>query len=180
MRSRVFVLAAGLALALWAAGGEAQADPFRLAMDSDGGGGTYINVIVREVRVAPIRAHIGDVVRVDMTIEDQGDLVNATRDVWVRANGKIVSRMLMTFGFDGEGGRIKKATLVWNTAGEAPGEYRIRGEAFVWGDASPFDNWIDVPDPVVLLRPGDPFAGGARGGGESVAVDSRYGKPAGR
>jgi len=146
-------------------------------MDGDGGG--YVNIIVREVKVAPIRARIGDAITIEMVVEDVGDLAPFNADVDVYANGKVVARKLATYGYGGDGGRIQRHTFRWDTHGCQPGEYRIRGEAFVWNDASPFDNDLAVPQPLILLPPGMPFPGGAKDGGEAIARDPRY-KPAAR
>lgn len=144
------------------------------AASADGDGGAYINIIVRKMRVAPVRAHVGEPIRIELTIEDYGDLFYATREVTAAAGRRIVARRLVTWGTSGEGGRIKTVTLVWDTRHEKPGEYRIRGEAFVFEDASPFDNFLDLAEPVLLVPPGEPFPGGRAAGGEAEAVDPRY------
>lgn len=148
-----------------------------LAGDNDGGGGTYINIIMREVKVTPVHAHIGDVIRVDMVVENQGDLWNETSSVDLVVNGRIVDSRMYNYGFSGEGGRIFRASFTWDTRGAKPGEYKIRGDAFVWYDASPFDNYLDVKEPVVLLQAGAAFPAGQAGGGTAVERDPRY-KPA--
>lgn len=141
---------------------------------SPGGQGAYVNLIVREVRVTPIRAHVGDVVRIDLAIEAQGDSVYDTTSVEARANGKVVARKLFTYGLGGTTGRIYRETLHWDTSGARPGEYRIRGEAFLFYDASEFDNFLDVTEPLVLRPAGEPFPAGMEGGGTAVAVDPRW------
>jgi hypothetical protein len=69
--------------------------------------------------------------------------------------------------------------IVWNTQGAPSGEYRIKGEAFVWEDASPFDNSLDVKEPLVLLPAGAALPPGKEDRGTAVAVDPRWSqKPA--
>jgi hypothetical protein len=145
-------------------------------MDGDGNG-PYINLILREVSVSPVRARVGDGIRVGMVIENRGDPWNDTVKIELLANGKPVASELYNYGFGGEGGRIYRTTLFWDTKGVPPGEYKIRGEVFVWYDASPFDNSLEVESPVLLLPPGTAFPAGEKEGGVAVARDPRY-KPA--
>jgi hypothetical protein len=165
---------AACALLLW---GDQARGGFRLVDMGDGGGGPYINIIVREVKVAPIRAHVGDVIRVDMVVENNGDLGSDYADIELLANGRRVDSKMYNYGFGGEGERIHRATFFWDTKGVKPGEYRIRGEVFVWGDASPFDNFLNLEQPLVLLAPGAAFPAGETGGGSAMTRDQRY-KPA--
>ena len=168
-------IAAACALLLW--GDQARGGFLRVDM-GDGGGGPYVNLIVREVKVTPIRAHVGDVVRVDILIEDQSDVLSGKGDLEIRANGKIVARTRMGNDiFGGQGTRLYRETLQWNTRGAKPGTYAIRAEFFVWGDASEFDNFLDLKDPVILLAPGEPFAAGETGGGTAIARDPRFKPP---
>lgn len=141
---------------------------------SPGGQGAYVNLIVREVRVTPIRAHVGNVIRIDLAVEAQGDSYYDTTSVEVRANGKVVADKLFTYGFGGTSGKIYRESLTWDTRGARPGEYRIRGEAFLFYDASEFDNFLDVKQPLVLLPAGEAFPAGAEPGGTAVAVDPRW------
>jgi len=158
---------------LW--GGEARGGFRRIDM-GDGGGGYYVNLIMREVKVTPIRAHVGDVIRVDVVIEDQSDVRYDKGDLDLFANGRRVASKRYGYEFGTEGNRIYRDTLLWNTKGIKPGEYRIRAEFFVWGDASEFDNFLDVREPLVLLPPGEAFRPG-EAGGAAFARDPRY-KPA--
>jgi hypothetical protein len=163
------------ALLLW--GDQARAGFLRVS-DADGGGGPYVNLIMREVRVSPIRAHVGDVIRVDMVIADQSDVTYARGDLDLLANGRIVASRRVDHGFGGQGERIHRETIQWNTRGVKPGEYKIRAEFHVWGDASPFDNFLDIKEPLVLQPQGTAFPSGEPGGGAAQARDPRY-KPAG-
>ncbi len=97
-----------------------------LRINDDGGGGPNINIIVREVRVAPIRARVGDVIRIEMLVENQSDLGNDTTRAEVMANGRVVASRLFTYGFGGEGERFQRLTFIWDTRGVKPGEYKIR------------------------------------------------------
>jgi hypothetical protein len=168
-------MATACVLLLW---GDQAKGGFRRIETGDGGGGPYINLILREIRVAPIRAHVGDVIRVDMVVENQGDLGNDTARVELSANRKVVDSKLYNYGFGGEGERIYRPTFYWDTKGVKPGEYRIRGEVIVWTDASPFDNFLDLESSLVLLPPGAAFPGGETEGGSAITRDPRY-KPGG-
>jgi len=149
-------------------------------MGGNGGdGGPYVNLIVREVRVTPARAHAGDPVRIEMTIEHQGEGYGTTT-AEVRANGKVVANSLFTYGFGGGPGEIYRKTFLWDTRGVSPGEYRIRGEVFLWHDASEFDNFLDVAEPLVLLTPGQALPAGSAEGATAVGVDPRWAPPARR
>lgn len=173
---RVLVGAAFLSLLLgWS--GIASAGRMISHVRGEGDYGGYINIIVREVKVTPVRAHVGDVVTVDMVVEDQGDRYYSNVPAELLANGKVVARKLVTYGFGGEGDRVRRLTLSWDTRGAKPGEYRIEGQVFVWDDASPFDNSLKVEEPVVLEAAGAPFPGGKPAGGSATARDPRY-KPA--
>jgi len=155
------------------AGGEAVAGRLLTAMGDDGGGGIAINLIVRQVKVSPVRAHVGDKIRVDAVIENRGEGAG-TIAARVYANGKsVVSRLFTYDPLDGPSA-IYRESFVWDTAGAAPGEYRIRAEVFDWNDSSPFDNDLAVKEPVTLLPAGAAFPAGQSGGGEAVAVDPRW------
>ncbi|HJX16170.1 MAG TPA: hypothetical protein VJ386_10580 [Candidatus Deferrimicrobiaceae bacterium] len=166
-----------LSLAVLMVGAEkAGAGPRFLGVNAESGGdgGPYVNLIVREVRVAPIVAHVGDVVRIEMAVENRGDNANDTVPAEIRANGKVVAGRLFTYGFGGEPGKVYRQTFLWDTKGASPGEYRIRGEVFLWYDASEFDNFLDVKEPLVLLPVGAALPPGKEDGGAAVAVDPRW------
>lgn len=157
--------------------GDAAQAGFRFASTSSpGGAGTGLNLIVREVKVTPARAHVGDVIKVEMIVENQGGEGKDTVTERVYANGKSVAAKL--FHYDITGGTLYHETLFWDTKGAAPGEYRIRGEVFLWYDTSPFDNELDVKQPVVLLPRGAHFPAGEKAGGTAIATDPRY-RPSG-
>jgi hypothetical protein len=101
--------------------------------DSDKNGGSEpIDLVVRKVTVTPVRAHVGDVVRVEMEWDYWGDITEDYYDTSVaavRANGSVVASKTYTADFGGVSpGDTYRETFLWNTKGMAPGEYRIRGE----------------------------------------------------
>ena len=155
--------------------GQANAGPRFLKVDAESGdGGPIVNLIVREVRVTPIVAHVGDIIRIEMVMENRGDNVNMTIPVEIWANKKVVASRLFTFGWGDTPGMIFRETFEWNTRGTLPGEYRIKGEAHVWEDASPFDNFLRVEEPLVLMPSGAALPAGKENGGTAVAVDPRW------
>jgi hypothetical protein len=142
--------------------------------ESGGDGNPNVNLIVREVRVTPIVAHVGDIIRIEMVMENRGDNANITIPAEIWANKKVVASRLFTFGWNDQPGQIFHEKFEWNTRGASPGEYRIKGEAFVWEDASPFDNFLRVKEPLVLLPAGAALPAGKQDGGTAVAVDPRW------
>lgn len=144
------------------------------AFPSEGGGaGANVNIIVREVKVTPVRAHVGDVIRIDMRWIYWGDLQNfyhyETTNAEIRANGKVVASVPFTYKYGASLGDEYRQTFFWDTKGAAPGDYRIRGDVFLWLDASPYDNFLEVKRRLVLLPPGAEFAEGQEAGGTAVA-----------
>jgi len=131
----------------------------------------YVNLIVREVRVTPVVAHVGDTIRFEMVLENHGDAVDLTIPIDILANGKEVSGKLFTFGWSNEPGKMYRETFQWNTSGVPPGEYRIRGDAFVWDDDNPFDNFLDVKEPLVLLPVGASLPAGKENGRTAIEVN---------
>jgi len=167
-------LASSVALMVFAAGiasGGGRSGMFRHVGDQGGGGDANIDIAVRQVTVSPIRAHVGDVVRFVVVIENRDDGYE-TVPLEIFANRKVVARKMFTFGFS-PADRIYRETLAWDTRGAAPGEYRIRAEVFVWGDSSQSDNFLDVKQAVLLSAPGAPFPDGAASGGSATETDSR-------
>lgn len=173
---QVGVVVAAAACLFLAMGAQARGGGFVRGVSdaSPGGQGAYVNLIVREVRVTPIRAHVGDVVRIELAVEAQGDSYYDHTTVEVRANGKVVADKLFTYGFGGTSGKVYRETLLWDTRGARPGEYRIRGEVFLFYDASEFDNFLDVKQPLVLLPAGQAFPPGVEPGGTAAGVDPRW------
>jgi hypothetical protein len=165
------VLAGGLILL----SADAYAGPgsmIRLAeMDSGNGGGTAVNLTVREVTIQPVRAHVGDVVGIDVWIDNRED-GSQSSNAEVFANGKRVGRQLFRWGNSLE--RNYKLHFDWDTRGWAPGEYKIRASCFVFEDVSPFDNELTAKQTVILAAPGGEFPGGEKEGGRYSEIDPRY------
>jgi hypothetical protein len=133
-----------------------------------------IDLAVRQVTVAPVRAHAGDSIHVDVVIENKAEGMGTT-NAELLVNGKAVARQLFTWGRSA-GERLYRLSFDWETRGIPPGEYRIGARAFVWGDSSPFDNDLDVKQPVVIVPPGAGFPGGEEAGGSATETDPRFGK----
>jgi len=146
-----------------------------LLADQDGGGGNVnIDLAVRQVTVAPVRAHAGDVVHVEVVIENKDD-GRQTTNAELLVNGKVVAAQLFTWGMS-PGQRIHRLSFDWDTRGVPPGEYRIGAQAFVQEDTSPFDNRLDVKQPVLIAPAGGGFPGGEAAGGTAKETDPRFGK----
>ena len=151
-----------------------QVDSNRLLVSAGGNGGegAHVDIIVREVIVSPIRAHVGDVIRIDMRWMYWGDISNRyyeTTKAEIRANGKVVASSPFVYDYGASLGDEYVQTWSWDTRGIPPGEYRIRGEVFLWLDATPYDNFLVVKEPVILLAPGAKFPEGQEAGGTGVA-----------
>ena len=140
-------------------------------MEGGDGNGPTLDLIVHEVRVTPIVAHVGDTIRFDMVLENHAEAIKTTIPIRILANGKEIASQLFTFGLSNEPGKIYRETLQWDTKGASPGEYRIEGEAFAWDDQYPFDNSLKVKKPLVLLPAGAAFPAGKEDGGTAVAVN---------
>ena len=175
---RVLWLAIGVLATVAVPGGAVfggAADPVLLA-DTDGGGGGDMNIdlAVRQVKVSPVRAHSGEVVHVDVVIENKAEGMRTT-SAELLVNGKVVASQLFTWGMS-TGDRLYRLSFDWNTRGVSPGEYRIGAQAFVWEDSSPFDNRMDVPQPVRIAPAGGVFPGGEAAGGSATETDPRFDK----
>jgi hypothetical protein len=164
-----------LLLSLWL-GVASAGNGFRVRMaNMDAGDGNgNVDLAVRQVVVSPVRAHVGDVIRVEVLVENKAE-GSETTNAEVYANGKRVGRQLFTWGLS-PGDRLQRLTFDWDTRGLPAGEYRIKAQAFVWEDTSPFDNELSVPQPVVLVAPGVSFPGGGTVGGSATETDPRFGK----
>ena len=149
-------------------------EPLLLADMDGGGGGVNIDLAVRQVTVVPVRAHAGDVVRVDAVIENKAEGSRTTR-ADLLANGKVVASQLFTWGWSA-GDRLHRLSFDWDTRKVPPGEYRIGVEAFVVEDTSPFDNRLDVTQPVLIAPAGGAFPRGDAAGGSATETDPRFGK----
>jgi len=145
-----------------------------LLASEDGGGDMNIDLAVRQVTVSPVRAHAGDVVHVDVVIENKAEGMKTT-NAELLVNGKAVARQLFTWGLS-VGERLYRLSFDWDTRGIPPGEYRVGAQAFVWEDTSPSDNRLDVAQPVVIAPAGGGFPGGEAAGGSATETDPRFGK----
>lgn len=150
-----------------------------LVADMDGGGGGDMNIdlAVRQVTVTPIRAHVGDVIHVEVVIENKFE-GSRTTPAELLVNGKVVASQLFTWGMSA-GDRLYRLSFDWDTRKVRPGEYRIGAQAFVWEDTSPFDNRLDVKQPVLIVPAGGGFPGGQEAGGTATETDPRFDRPRG-
>jgi hypothetical protein len=147
------------------------AEPVLLA-DIDGGGGVNIDLAVRQVTVTPVRAQAGDVVHVDVVIENKAE-GSRTTSAHLLVNGKVVASELFTWGWS-PGERLHRLSFAWDTRKAPPGEYRIGVEAYVREDTSPFDNRLDVTQPLLIVPAGSAFPGGGAAGGSATETDPRF------
>lgn len=137
-----------------------------------GSDGAHVDLVVRKVSFSPVRARVGDVVTVEMVFEYWGGISNNYYDsTWAEAhaNGRVVARKPFTYGPGGHLGEEYRETLLWDTRGMAPGKYRIRGEVYLRLDATPYDNFLDVREPLTLFSEGAALPEGEEIGGIAVA-----------
>jgi hypothetical protein len=170
-------LAIGVLATIAVPGGAAsveRAETILLADQDGGGGGVNIDLAVRQVTVSPVRAHAGDVVHVEVVIENKAEGTRTT-NAELLVNGKTVARQLFTWGMS-PGERLYRLSFDWDTRGIPPGEYRIGAQAFLFEDTSPFDNRLDVKQPVRIVPAGGGFPGGEAAGGSATETDSRFDK----
>ncbi|GAB4365044.1 MAG: hypothetical protein Kow00128_07270 [Deltaproteobacteria bacterium] len=145
----------------------AAGEPVRLAsvgmVDAD-----HADLVVRKVTVTPIRARVGEPVRIEMEWVYWGALINTyyeTTTAEVRANGRTIASTPFDYNYGFNLGETFRHTFVWDTRGMPPGEYRIRAEIPLVLDATPFDNYLDLKEPLILVSEGDrssPEPGSAR------------------
>jgi hypothetical protein len=150
------------------------AETVLLADMDGGGGGVNIDLAVRQVTVAPVRAHAGDVVHVEVVIENKAEGMKTT-NAELLVNGKVVARQLFTWGMS-PGERLYRLSFDWDTRKVPPGEYRIGAQAFLFEDTSPFDNRLDVTQPVLIAPAAGGFPGGGAAGGSATETDPRFDK----
>ena len=86
-----------------------------------------------------------------------------------------MASQLFTWGMS-PGERLYRLSFDWDTRKVPPGEYRIGAQAFVWEDTSPFDNRLDVTQPVLIAPAGGGFPGGEAAGGSATETDPRFDK----
>lgn len=139
---------------------------------SMGDGGAHVDLVVRKVTVTPIRARVGDVIRIEMVWEYWGDLLNTYYDTTfaeVLADGRVIARKPFVYGYGATLGDTYRDTFLWDTEGTPPGAYRIRGQVPLRLDATPVDNFLVVREPLLLISRGGSFPPGEEGGGTAVA-----------
>ena len=144
--------------------------------DSDG---AHADLVVRKVTVTPIRARSGDPIRIEVVWMYWGELINnyyESTSANVLANGKVVASMLFSYEFGASLGDEYRHTFIWDTKGVAPGEYRIRAEVPLRLDTTPYDNFLDVKEPLVLFPAGAAFPAGEEQGGSAVTENSYWKK----
>ena len=149
-----------------------QAGPGMLHGSVGDNGGAHVDLVVRKVTVTPARAHVGDIIRIEMVWEYWGEITSNYYDTTfaeVLANGKPVAKKPFVYNFGARPGDVYRETFLWDTKGTAPGEYRIRGEVPLRLDATPYDNFLVVMEPVILVPEGAPFPSGEESGGTLVA-----------
>jgi hypothetical protein len=131
------------------------------------GGGAHVDLVVRKVVVTPIRARSGEPVSIEVVWMYWGDLSNnyyESTSANVLANGKLVAKKPFDYEFGARLGDEYRHTFVWDTVGMAPGRYRIRAEVPLRLDATPYDNFLDVKEPLVLFPAGAAFPAGEGSG----------------
>jgi hypothetical protein len=142
-----------------------------------GGEGAHVDIVVKELIVSPVEAHVGDVIRIDMRWMYWGDISNReyqTTKAEIRANGKVVGSVPFVYDYGASLGDEYAHSFHWDTRGIPPGNYRIRGEVFLWQDVTPYDNFLVVKEPVILLAPGAEFPEGQGAGGAGVARNPSF------
>lgn len=153
--------------------------PFLLAAGEGGGGGAHVDLVVRKVMFTPARAHAGDIIRVEMVWEYWGDMINNHYDTTfaeVRANGKVVAKKPFEYRFGAFLGDVYRETFLWDTKGMPPGQYRIRAEVPLRLDATPYDNYLDVKESLVLYATGAAPPAGEEIGGSGIAENPPWRK----
>jgi hypothetical protein len=175
--SGILCLAIGIMAIISVSGGPVSAgmsEPVLLA-DMDGGGSDMnIDLAVRQVKVTPVRAHVGDVIRVDVVIENKAEGARTT-SAELLVNGKVAGSQLFSWGMS-PGERLYRLSFDWDTRKVSPGAYKIGAQAFVWEDSSPFDNRLDVTQSVLIVPAGAGFPGGEAEGGTATETDPRFDK----
>jgi hypothetical protein len=74
-----------------------------------------------------------------------------------------------TYDFGARLGETYRETFLWDTTGMTPGKYRIRGEVPLRLDATPYDNFLVVKEPLLLVPAGESIPAGEESGGAAVA-----------
>ena len=139
--------------------------------ESSRGDGAHVDLVVREITVSPARARVGDTIRIEMVWQYWGEMISnyyETTTAEILANGKVVAARPFVYNFGAQLGDEYRETFLWDTKGMAPGTYRIRGQVALRLDATPYDNFLVVKEPVILVAPGAAFPSGEEEGGTVV------------
>ena len=135
--------------------------------ESSRGDGAHVDLIVRKITVSPARAHVGDTIRIEMVWQYWGDMISNYYDTTtaeILANGKVVAGKPFVHNFGARLGDEYRETFLWDTTGRAPGTYHIRGRVPLQLDATPYDNFLAVKEPIILVPQGASFPSGESGG----------------
>jgi hypothetical protein len=155
----------------------AEPDGLLLSMGGGGGEGGHVDIFIKELTVSPLNARAGDVIRIDMRWVYWGAISNRdyeTTKAEIRANGTVVASIPFVYGYGASLGDEYAHSWFWDTRGFPPGKYGIRGEVFLWRDATPYDNFLALKEPVILLAPGAEFPGGREAGGAGVVRNPSF------
>lgn len=151
--------------------------PFHTAMNPNDG--DFADLVMRKVTVTPIRARSGDPIRIEIEWMYWGELTNTyyeSTSAMVTANGKVIAEIPISYELGAVLGDEYRHTFVWDTKGMAPGRYHIRAEVPVRLDVTPYDNFLDVKEPLVLLPAGDHGSTEPESGGSAVAENPAWKK----
>lgn len=138
--------------------------------------GDYADLVVRKVTVTPIRAHAGDPIRIEVVWMYWGELTNnyfEATSAGVMANGRLVASIPFDYRYGAGLGDEYRHTFLWDTRGVPPGEYRIRAEVPLRLDVTPYNNYLDLKDPLILYPAGTAIPE-TEGSGESSVTENRY------
>ncbi len=95
-----------------------------LLSDAGEGDSAYADIFVKEVKVSPVRAYVGDVIRIDMRWMYWGDIINRnyeTTNAEIKANGKVVGSIPFVYNYGASLGDEYAHTWYWDTRGSLPG-----------------------------------------------------------
>jgi len=140
--------------------------------------GDYADLVIRKVTVTPIRAHAGDPIRIEVVWMYWGEMTNnyfEATSADVIANGRVVASIPFDYRFGAGLGDEYRHTFLWDTRGVPAGEYRIRAEVPLRLDVTPYDNYLDLKEPLVLYPAGAAVPGEKEPGGSAV-TENRYWK----
>ena len=134
-------------------------DGMRLSMKGGGREGARVDFFVKEVTVSPVRAHVGDVVRIDMRWVYWGDVDNReyeTGTAEIRANGRWSRTARSSTATASRWARISPYLRLGHARRPSRGVHDP-GRYLPVGRCHPYDNFLVVKEPVVLLAPGAEF-----------------------